>query len=314
MKKWLFILLFFSTSMSAQKKIKTFFSFPDTVNITRFKIVTIGQGTIWLSSMYGLNKAWYADFPRSSFHFYNDIKEWQQVDKVGHAWSAYWGAQLSSSMFRWAGVSQKKSALYGAGMGIAYVGVIEILDGFSKEWGFSVGDIGANTAGALLFATQEYAWQEQRIQFKFSSSFWKKYPTVAEQNRAHNLYGNSPFEKILKDYNHQTYWLSVNPWSFKKESKFPKWLNIAVGYGADGMYGGYENYGIDKITNLPFDFSSTPRVRQYYLSPDIDLSKIEIRGHKFKLLKALNVLKIKFPMPTLELNSLGELKFHALYF
>ena len=314
MKKWLFIVVLFSNSLLAQNKIKSFFSFPDTINHTRLKTVVIGQGTIWLSSMYGLNKAWYANYPRSRFQFYNDIKEWQQVDKVGHAWSAYWGAQLSSSLFRWSGVSQKKSALYGAGMGIAYVSVIEVLDGFSKEWGFSVGDIAANTSGALLFASQEYAWQEQRIQFKFSSSFWKKYATAEEQQRAHNLYGNSPFEKILKDYNHQTYWLSLNPWSFNKESHFPKWLNIAVGYGADGMLGGYENYGTDKITNRPYNFSELKRVRQFYISPDIDLSKIEFRGHKFKLLKALNVLKIKFPMPALEYNNEGKLIFHPLFF
>jgi len=157
-------------------------------------------------------------------------------------------------------------------------------------------------------------WQEQRIQFKFSSSFWKKYATAAAQQRAHNLYGKSPFEKILKDYNHQTYWLSVNPWSFKKEGNFPKWLNIAVGYGANGMLGGYENYGTDKITNQPYNFSELKRVRQFYISPDIDLSKIEFRGHKLKVLKALNVLKIKFQMPALEYNNQGKLRFHPLFF
>lgn len=275
--------------------------------------VCAGQAAIWGGSMYALNKAWYANYPRSNFHFYNDVKEWQQVDKIGHGWSAYWGAQFSTGLFRWAGVKPKRAALYGAGMGIAYVTVIEILDGFSSEWGFSVGDISANTFGALLFSSQEYAWGEQRIQYRFSSHI-KSYPDQALQQRANNLYGQSLPERILKDYNHQTYWLSVNPSSFMKASSFPKWLNIAVGYGADGMFGGYSNTGFDKISNTMFDLSREKRIRQFYLSPDIDLSRIKIHGKTPAALKALHFLKLKFPMPALEYNTKGQLKGHWLYF
>jgi hypothetical protein len=50
------------------------------------------------------------------------------------------------------------------------------------------------------------------------------------------------------------------------------------------------------------------------LAPDIDVSKIEIRGRRLKFLKALNGLKLKFPMPTLELNNQGRFTFHKLYF
>lgn len=286
---------------------------PDSVNKKRLAGVSIGQGLIWGSSMYALNKTWYSNYPRSRFHFYNDSKEWLQVDKIGHGWSAYFGAQFSTAWFRWAGVKPKRAALYGAGMGIAYVTVIEILDGFSSEWGFSVGDIGANTFGAVLFSGQEYAWGEQRIQYKFSSHI-HNYPSSALQQRANNLFGKTIPEKILKDYNHQTYWMSVNIRSFAKQSSWPKWLNIALGYGANHLYGGYENVGYDKVSKQSYDFSYLPRTRQYYLSPDIDLSKIEFRGKKLKALKALHFLKLKFPMPALEYNSEGRWAFHPLYF
>jgi hypothetical protein len=36
----------------------------------------------------------------------------------------------------------------------------------------------------------------------------------------------------------KTYWLSVNLHSFSKAQKIPKWLNLAIGYGADGMITG----------------------------------------------------------------------------
>jgi hypothetical protein len=206
-------------------------------------------------------------------------------------------------------------------MGIAYESVIEILDGFSKKWGFSLGDMAANTGGSLLFATQEYAWGEQRISFKFSTHPYH-YSGQQLKERAHNLYGSSPFEIILKDYNAQTYWLSAGIKSFIKNSKFPAWLNIAVGYGADGLYGGFDNVERDDNNQIvlkangtaAFDRRDIPRLRQFYLAPDIDLSKIQIHGKTLRMLKLLNGLKIKFPMPALEYNSGLGFKFHAVYF
>ena len=321
MKKIFIILCLLSQFASAQdKKVSNFFRAADTINKKRVSTVCAAQGIIWIGSMVGLNQAWYANYPKSSFHLFNDSKEWMQVDKVGHAWSAYWGAQFSSSLFRWSGIPRKRAAIYGAGMGIAYESVIEILDGYSKKWGFSLADMAANASGSLLYASQEYAWGEQRIEFKFSTHRYQ-YNEPSLRARADNLYGATPFERILKDYNAQTYWLSANIWSFKKSSKFPKWLNIAVGYGADGLYGGFENIQRDENNEIVlnqfgqpnFDRRDIPRIRQFYLSPDIDLSKIEWRGRKLKALKILNGLKIKFPMPALELNSKGQFKLHSFY-
>ena len=321
-KKVLPFLVFMTQFVYGQKKEHpSFLLASDTLNTQRLKSVCIGQGALWVGSMVALNQAWYAHYPRSSFHFFNDNHEWNQIDKVGHSWSAYWGTQFSSSLFRWSGMPRRKAAIYGAGMGIAYEGVIEILDGFSTKWGFSLGDMAANTSGSLLYATQEYAWGEQRIEFKFSTHRYQ-YPSNDLKARADNLFGSSSMERILKDYNAQTYWLSANIWSFAKSSKFPKWLNIAVGYGADGLYGGFDNIQRDDQHQVEmhangqpvFDRRDIVRTRQFYLAPDIDVSKIEIRGRRLKLLKALNGLKLKFPMPALELNNQGRFTFHRLYF
>ena len=316
-----FCLWFAFGAQAQQKKSVSFFTASDTVNRHRVHAVCIGQAGIWAGSLLALNQAWYAHYPRSAFHFFNDNHEWLQIDKTGHAWSAYWGAQFSASLFRWSGLSRQRSALYGAGMGIAYESVIEILDGFSKKWGFSYGDMLANTSGSLLFASQEMAWGEQRIEFKFSTHRYQ-YGDPMLQARADNLFGKSLPERVLKDYNAQTYWLSLNLHSFMKQSKFPKWLNLAVGYGADGLYGGFDNVQRDDNNQVVlntsgqavFDRRDLARVRQFYLSPDIDLSKIEIHGRRPKLLRMLNGLKIKFPMPALELNSLGHWKLHAMTF
>ena len=79
--------------------------------------------------------------------------------------------------------------------------------------------------------------------------------------------GNRLLEEVLKDYNGQTYWLSANLHSFFKDSKIPKWLNVAVGYGGEGMLSGMKY--IDNQLLI------VNRYRQFYLSLDVDLATIK---------------------------------------
>jgi hypothetical protein len=102
-------------------------------------------------------------------------------------------------------------------------------------------------------------------------------------------------------------------WSFAKQSRLPPWLNVAVGYGAEGMFGGYDNDWIDK-NNIYHDRRDIPRVRQFFISPDIDFSKMRYRGRYLKIFQVLNFVRFKVPLPTLEINSLGRLKMHGIYF
>jgi hypothetical protein len=93
-----------------------------------------------------------------------------------------------------------------------------------------------------------------------------------------NLFGSTLPELLLKDYNAQTYWLSFNLHSFLPQSKLPKWLNVSVGYGAQGLLGGYENVAYDNNGNVVFDRRDIPRYRQWYLAPDVDLTKIKTKS------------------------------------
>lgn len=214
-------------------------------------------------------------------------------------------------MWRWSGLPRKKQIWIGGLSGFAYQSVIEVLDGYSSEWGFSWGDMSANAIGSALLIGQELAWNEQRIQLKFSAHP-QHYNDPVLQQKADELFGTTFWERTLKDYNGQTYWLSVNLWSFRKESRFPKWLNIAVGYGSQGMIGGRDNTWTDEH-GIDHDYSQLQRVRQFYLSPDVDFTKIHTRKKGVKVLfQVLNMLK--FPAPTFEINSKGNVKLHAVYF
>jgi hypothetical protein len=287
-------------------------TYPDSAGPHKKRIWLVAgtQAGLWLGSFIALNKLWYDDYPRTSFHFFNDNKEWNQMDKLGHVFATFQISNISSKMWKWAGLSHKKSVLYGAISGIAYQSIIEIQDGFSQEWGFSVGDMGANLFGAASFVAQELTWQEKRIRFKLSFSN-HSYPDDVE-TRYKDLFGTTFLERYLKDYNSQTYWISVNPSSFFVKSKFPKWLNIAAGYSSDLMLGGRDNTWTDD-QGVFFDRSDIPRLRRFYLSPDVDFTRIPTNS---KLLKTVFMLMagIKFPAPTLELNSKGNFRAHLFYF
>ena len=255
------------------------------------------SGFAYGSSLLLLDKAWYKQYPKTGFHTFNDSREWLQVDKVGHAWSAYHISRAYSSVWKWAGSSHRNAVVTGSLSGITYLTVVEILDAHSERWGWSWADMGANVAGSALFAAQELAWKEQRVGIKFSAH--KQGYTTDLQTRVNDLYGSTLPERLLKDYNNQTYWLSFNLASFTKNSSIPKWLNMAAGYGAKGLYGGFENRAVDENGHVTFDRRDISRQRQWYLSPDIDFTKIHTKSKTLRtVFFFLNAIKI--PAPALE--------------
>ncbi|GEL09551.1 Predicted lipoprotein [Flavobacterium glycines] len=285
----------------AQSRIQSFLKPSDTLNIKRQKAVFVSEAAFSAISLIGLNQLWYADYPRSQFHFINDNEEWLQMDKLGHLYSSYHLGRLGSEMLQWSGASPEKQLVYGAGLGFAFLTAVEVLDGFSSQWGASSGDVIANATGTALYVSQQLLWKEQRITPKFS------FHTTRFAAYRPEVLGSSFSEQILKDYNGQTYWLSANLKSFFKETKIPKILNIAIGYGADGMLTGKgENSVI--ITG-----ENQLKSRQFYLSLDLDLTKIETKSHFLKtFFSVFSVLKI--PAPTLEYSVAKGVKGHVLYF
>jgi uncharacterized protein YfiM (DUF2279 family) len=284
----------------------------NTANSKRVKLVTAANIVGYGGTMVGLYSAWYKNYPQSNFHFFNDNSEWKQVDKVGHSYSAYIESYGSMEMWRWAGLSRRKSAVIGSLSALGYQTIIETLDGFSTEWGWSWGDMTANVFGSGLLLGQELLWNEQKVKFKFSFHPIN-YKSPDLDARADQIYGSSWSERMIKDYNGQTYWLSANLKSFLPKSNLPDWLSLAVGYGADGMFGANENYGKNNVGNVNFDRRDIVRYRQFYISPDLDLTKIKTKNKLVKLaLGALNAFK--FPAPSIEYNTRGKLLFHFLHF
>lgn len=277
----------------------------------RVRAVAVVNIVGYSAVMAALSAAWYANYQRTAFHTFNDNREWLQVDKVGHMYGAYVESRASMEAWRWSGIGRKKRIWYGGLSGAAYQTVIEILDGFSAEWGWSWGDFSSNVLGSSVLIAQELAWDDQRIKLKFSFHRNNYHDPVLNKRRD-ELYGNTLAESFIKDYNAQTYWASANIKSFFPKTKLPAWLNVAVGYGADGMFGAERNIGENEQGVTTFYRPDIERYRQWYLAPDIDFTKIKTKKKGIKFLFTV-LSAFKFPTPSLEFSN-GSFKFNALHF
>lgn len=270
----------------------------------QFKWVVGSHIAGFTGTMLLLNEAWYKNHPRSSFHFHNDLADWKQMDKGGHVVSAYHLSRFSHYSFRWAGLTNNQSAFWGGISANLFLATIEVLDGFSKEWGASWSDLAANITGSATFYLQQIYWQEQKIIWKYSFSKSGLY-----QYRP-DLLGSNLAENMLKDYNGITYWLSFNLHSLLgKPESMPPWLNLSAGYGAYGMLGSISNPAMHNGELLPH----FERYRSFYLAPDIDYSRIQVNSEILQaIFTALNF--IKFPAPALEYNRVQGVRVHWVFF
>jgi hypothetical protein len=96
--KQLFLILFcfiFITLSAQDLKTPTYqnkglgIDLASTVDKKKRNILLISEAAIYTGALVTLNQLWYADYPRSSFHFINDNAEWLQMDKLGHMTVSY---------------------------------------------------------------------------------------------------------------------------------------------------------------------------------------------------------------------------------
>ncbi len=296
----------------------SFFTPADTLHKKRFYTATTISALTYSGFSYGLYNTWYKQFDQEPFHLFNDLGEWNHMDKFGHFYTAYFQGVLCYKGAKWTGLNDNQAIFTGFLLGTLFQSTLEVMDGFSAKWGFSVPDMTMNLLGSSAFVVQQKFWDEQRISFKVSNIplayddteivSLDGGSTSSPARRAKSLYGSSFPEKFLKDYNSQVLWASFNVRSFIDLEYCPKWLNIAVGYGANNMFGGYENRWFENGAEFLLD-ESYNRYSSFYLSPDIDLWKLRTKSPFLNsVLDIINIFKI--PAPALEVNTRGEFHFH----
>ena len=274
---------------------------PSGINQGRFIGVVLGTAAFYTITLLMLRKQWYKK--KVPFHSFNDNAEWLQMDKVGHAATAYCMSRGGYELMRWSGVDERASILTGGLLALLFQTTLEVYDGHSEGWGFSKGDMLANVAGTALFVGQQFGPGQQVVSLKYG---FRK--TIFPPYRP-NVLGKATSVQMLKDYNGQQYWLSVNLASVLPVGpSFPRWLNLDFGYSGSGMIGGHENPPVFDQNGKEVKFD---RYRQFFISPDADLSRIN--AFSPSLQRFIGTAQFfKIPAPSLEFNRVNGLRFHPL--
>jgi hypothetical protein len=306
-----------------QGPLNTFLTPAETYNPKRFWISVGAASAIYTGFAIGLWEAWYKDFETGRFRTFDDRGEWLNMDKFGHSYTAYHYTRWAYQGLNWSGTPRKRALFMAAGTSLLLQSTIEVMDGFSEKWGFSWSDMAMNSLGVGVFIGQDLLWNEQRINFKVSS-FRRPYsdepipsvqadgPTSSLARRAEDLYGATPWQRFIKDYNGQTLWVSTNPAILVgKESKVP-WLNVSFGYSPENVFGGFSN--VWREGDFTYDASTiAPRYRQYVLSFDVDFERVPTKSPVLRTFLHL-INHVKFPAPALSYGSESGFVGHWLYY
>ncbi len=230
------------------------------------------------------------NYPTTQFHLYRGWRQtegwydmgphdslWFHMDKLGHYYATRGLSLLLSDLALWVGYTKEQSAWIGAVASWLFYLEIEMFDAQFEQWGFSLGDLAANSAGAFMPVLA--------LKHEFVNQFQLKLSYAPSELELEHY--------MIEDYGGMTFWFTTNPRSLlPKEWMYwwPPFLNIALGYGVtQKVYGDIE----------------------MYVALDYDLTKIRT-GSRFadRLLYYLNY--IHFPAPTLKFQPATS--FHLLYF
>lgn len=242
------------------------------------------------------------------FHIYEDIQYALWVDKFGHFYGGYATSYLLSEMLMLSGTGWETSTLLGGLLGLSYMTYVEVLDGYSKGFGFSPSDFYADVAGAGFFVAQYYLpiLQNFSPKFEYVNPKW-----LGELDRL-------PHDSFIDNYSAQSFWLSINIRNLiggKFKQYVPDWINLAVGYAAYSLCTSDWKTGefpYDKKDSYPVN-DITAGNRKLIIALDYDLVKLLPDGPPFWnwMKQSLNLFKL--PSPALEIGFEGKTKLYLLY-
>jgi hypothetical protein len=157
------------------------------------------------------------------FHVEEDAQYTMYLDKAGHFFGTYMASYVFSEALMTSGLSYDAASVWGGALGLAYTGYVEVLDGYSVDFGFSPSDFYADIAGASFFVAQHYfpVLQNFTPKFMYAKPSWH-----GEINRV-------DADSFIDDYSSQIFFMSMNvhnllPDNMKKY--WPEWLELSVGY------------------------------------------------------------------------------------
>lgn len=191
------------------------------------------------------------------------------VDKVGHFFTSYFYFNALYRTMRWGGYDESAATWASVVVPVLYATSLEIGDGFSI-YQFGPDDLVANFLG-IGYGVLQLKYPILR-DFNFK---WSYYPA--------GKYAASLDHPLSNDYDGHIYWLSFRMHNLLPESMsryWPKFLNLAIGYGA-------------KNSSLE---STGPMKRKYAIALDYNLTELPLTGETWETVKNIFDL-LHFPAP-----------------
>jgi len=203
---------------------------------------------------YGAN-SWWEDGFSGSFRTVDEGWFGQNTyaggaDKAGHIYFTYTGARLLTRGFEAIGNDPRSALRLGAWTSLGVMTGVEVIDGFSKEFRFSIEDAVANAVGAAFAVLSEvYPRIDALLDFRL---------LYQRSDDAERLGETDP----LADYSGQTYLLALKADGIPRLREVPvvRYLELQLGYNTRG----YEPNDGEKID---------PHRRIYY-GVGINLSRL----------------------------------------
>ncbi len=264
---------------------------PPPSNVDYWRLAAVGGtavSTLGATYLY-LQDTWWKD-GTTKFHLDsgNDLHYAKNLDKLAHFYGGIIAADLSYGALRWAGLTETQAHWYGVLFAAFIQAAIEVKDGFSPRWGFSLYDVGLGTLGSLYPVAQYYFEPLRNVDIKFSYyQHTSKYFTKIKTD------GTGTWND---DYINQTYWASVKVHKFlphRWQKYYPAWLALAAGIGVD------ENLtGVVDQNKPGYDRGNL----ELYLALDVDITAILPSDSPVweTIMRYLNY--IKFPAPAVRLT------------
>jgi len=172
------------------------------------------------------------------------------ADKAGHAFFTYTGVRLLARGFEALGNDPGRALRLGAWTSLGVMTAVEVVDGFSKKFRFSMEDAVANAAGAAFAVLAE---KDPRLDALLDFRLLYR-----RSDDARRVGDNDP----LADYSGQTFLLAVKADGVPRFREVPvaRYLELQVGYNTRG----YEPN--DGVKNDPH--------RRIYYGVGINLSRL----------------------------------------
>lgn len=236
------------------------------------------------------------------FHIQEDIQYALWVDKFGHLYGGYSTSYLFTEAFITSGFGWEISNILGSLMGLGYMTYIEILDGYSKGFGFSPTDYYFDIIGSGFFLAQYYfpVLQNFNPKFMYVNPKW-----LGEKDR-------TPHESFIDNYSAQTFWISVNIQNLfgGLVAKYvPEWLELSIGYAAYSLC--YPPLGnCDPRVTEPVSSDAWGN-RKLIISIDYNLVKLLGDGPPFWNWFKQSLKLFKLPAPAIEIGK--TTKFYFIY-